>query len=270
MQTCDLESITLTRRATPARTKAVSLPEAAAWFAGERHSDRPESVSGVLIATATVLGDRLPFAKRQRLKRFVPALVGTADDGKDRMRSMLAMDWLVRVYTPAWLRLVPSLALAAASLTEHTPVRAIAEAADAIEAPLTAVHRVAWNAHLGRAAAPNAVRTDVASALARALSTHAGDAAVAATLSIAEPFLPVCGRLRLAAEQALLIAALTSGHATATVPEARIATLVAPTGDALEDAVVGLFGRLIDGSAPTVRGWLDADPVEAIRRLGPG
>jgi hypothetical protein len=31
---------------------------------------------------------------------MIPHLVGTADDGLDQHRSYLAMDWLIRVYTP--------------------------------------------------------------------------------------------------------------------------------------------------------------------------
>ncbi len=147
MDECDLGAITLTRKATPTRTLSVSLPEAVAWFAGERHSDRPHCVSPVLLTTATVLGSRLPYPKRQRLKRFVPALVGTANDGQDERRSLIAMDWLVRVYTPAWLRLVPALDLAQLSLTEHSPVLTVTDAAAALEGPLATVHRVAWAAY---------------------------------------------------------------------------------------------------------------------------
>ena len=32
-------------------------------------------------------------------------MVGTAGDGKDQARSYLALDWLIRTYTPAWLEL---------------------------------------------------------------------------------------------------------------------------------------------------------------------
>ncbi|WP_298175704.1 hypothetical protein [Saccharomonospora sp.] len=269
MDACDLGAITLTRRATPTRTLSVSLPEAVAWFAGEQHSDRPHCVSPVLLTTATVLGGRLPHPKRQRLKRFVPSLVGTADDGHDEQRSLIAMDWLVRVYTPAWLRLVPALDLARVSLAERSPVLTVADAADAIEGPLAAVHSAAWTAYT---ATPwdrrDLPRSEVAATLSRILSTHAADAAVAATLDIAASFLPVCGRMRLATEQALLIAACTR-HDVGASPsvDSRVTALLTPTAAALEDAVIELFGRLIEATPPTDHGWLSADPVESVRHI---
>ena len=48
---------------------------------------------------------------RQELKRFLPQpgqpspLAGTRDDGLDETRGYLALDWLVRTHTPAWLDL---------------------------------------------------------------------------------------------------------------------------------------------------------------------
>ncbi len=267
MDECDLGAITLTRKATPTRTLSVSLPEAVAWFAGERHSDRPHCVSPVLLTTATVLGSRLPYPKRQRLKRFVPALVGTANDGQDERRSLIAMDWLVRVYTPAWLRLVPALDLAQLSLTEHSPVLTVTDAAAALEGPLATVHRVAWAAYTDtlwdRHDPP---RSEVAAILSRVLSSHAADAAVAATLGIAESFLPLCGRMRLAVEQALLVATYTHhGGAGSGSVEHHITTMLAPTAAALEDAVIELFGHLIEAAVPADHGWLSQDPVESAR-----
>lgn len=272
MEACDLGTITLTRKATPNRSTSMSLPEAVAWFAGEGHSDRPQCVSPMLLASATVLSDRLPDRKRQRLKRFVPALVGTAGDGRDRERSLLAMDWLVRVHTPAWLRLVPSLGLAAASLAEHEPVRSVSDAAELIEAPLVAVRRAALAACASVSwPEPGVSNADVSAAVARALSTQAADAAVAATLDISESFLVVCGRMRLAVEQAVLVAIRARPWRSHPVSlDGHVSTLMAPTAELLEDAVIELFARLVDVTPPSGRGWLSAHPAESARGDGLG
>ena len=54
--------------------------------------------------TLVVLDD-LHATDRQRLVPFLPRMVGTAGDGQDEARSYLALDWLIRTYTPAWLDL---------------------------------------------------------------------------------------------------------------------------------------------------------------------
>ena len=49
------------------------------------------------------LNDGLEDGPRQRLRPYLARTIGTADDGLDEARSWMAMDWLIRVYTPAWL-----------------------------------------------------------------------------------------------------------------------------------------------------------------------
>lgn len=70
---------------------------------------RPACVSPVLVEFGRELNDVLNDGKRQQLTPLIPALIGTAGDGQDVTRSFLALDWLIRVYTPAFLRLVPDL-----------------------------------------------------------------------------------------------------------------------------------------------------------------
>ena len=85
--------------------EGVCLMEAVAWLAREPHSDEPKCVCPVLGAFGRGLNDRLDIERRQRLKPLIPALVGTASDGQAEARGFMAMDWIVRTYTPAWLRL---------------------------------------------------------------------------------------------------------------------------------------------------------------------
>ena len=79
--------------------------EAAAYLAGEDHSDHPECVSPVLGAFLRSWNDALPDDERQVLKPYALEVIGTAGDGRDDARAWMATDWLVRVHTPAWLRL---------------------------------------------------------------------------------------------------------------------------------------------------------------------
>jgi hypothetical protein len=74
-------------------------------LAREPHSDQPTCVSPVLRATCIALNDGLDQKPRQRLRPYLTRTIGTAEDGLDPWRGWLAMDWLIRTYTPAWLRL---------------------------------------------------------------------------------------------------------------------------------------------------------------------
>ena len=73
------------------------------YLAGEPHSDDPWCVSPVLRAYCTALNDSLDDGPRQRLRPYLARTIGTVGDGLDSRRSWLAMDWLIRTYTPAWL-----------------------------------------------------------------------------------------------------------------------------------------------------------------------
>ena len=75
------------------------------YLAGEPHSDQPVCVSPVLRAMCIALNDGLDQEPRQRLRPYLTRTIGTANDGLDTTRGWIAMDWLTRVYTPAWLDL---------------------------------------------------------------------------------------------------------------------------------------------------------------------
>ena len=73
------------------------------YIAGEPHSDEPACVSPAVRAFCTTFNDSLPDARRQRLRPYLARTIGTASDGLDEMRAWMAMDWLIREYTPRWL-----------------------------------------------------------------------------------------------------------------------------------------------------------------------
>src|SRR6266511_141879 len=81
----------------------VCLLEAVAYIAGEPHSDQPACASPVLGAFGRSLNDALPNDKRQQLLPLIPRLIGTAGDGLDQVRGLMAADWVLRTYTPTWL-----------------------------------------------------------------------------------------------------------------------------------------------------------------------
>ena len=77
--------------------------EVVAWLAGEGHTDAPECASRVLRTFTINLNDAWENGERQKLAPFLPRMVGTGNDGLDERRSYLALDWLIRTYTPAWM-----------------------------------------------------------------------------------------------------------------------------------------------------------------------
>ena len=100
-----LGSITLGKGSHSSWEDGACLLEAASYIAGEPFSDHPTCVSPVLTAYGISLNDAWSDEQRQKLTPFIPRMIGTADDGQDEARSYLALDWLIRTYTPAWLDL---------------------------------------------------------------------------------------------------------------------------------------------------------------------
>ena len=97
--------ITLDRSAHSTFESGHCATEVVAWLAGEGHTDAPKCASPVLRRFVIGLNDRWDDTQRQKLAPLLPRMVGTAGDGKDERRSFLALDWLIRTYTPAFLDL---------------------------------------------------------------------------------------------------------------------------------------------------------------------
>ena len=152
--------------------EGVCLMEAVAWLAREPHSDKPNCVCPVLGAFGRGLNDRLDVERRGRLKPLIPALVGTASDGHADARGFMAMDWIVRTYTPAWLRL-------ARLDTEADGLQALPEIADA--ATLRGAQEM-LDAARNSAAAARAAAGAAAGDAARSAAWAAAGAAAGAAL----------------------------------------------------------------------------------------
>jgi len=163
--------------------------EAVAFVAGEAHTDTPACACPVIAAFMRRWNDGLPDGARRDLylKRFIPRLVGSLGPlVVAERRSYLALDWLIRVYTPAWLDLVEATKPYASAL------RALGEIVDMASAKAAEpVVRAAGDAGGGAArAAAWAAAWDAAGAAAgdaawAAARAAAGDAAWAAAGDVA-------------------------------------------------------------------------------------
>ena len=121
------------------------LLEAVAYVAGEPWSDHPECVCPVLAEFGRSWNDALSDEDRQILLPYIPRLIGTRSTPEvETKRAWMATDWLVREFTPAWLRL--------AGLTEHAhtleKLAALTDSASARDAQpsVDAARAAAWAA----------------------------------------------------------------------------------------------------------------------------
>ena len=96
-----------------ANSKKMCAMEAVAFIAREPWSDHPQCASPVIGAYMRAWNDALPDDERTALLLpLIPRLVGTRGSAAlESRRATMAADWIVRAYTPAWLRL--------AGLTAH-------------------------------------------------------------------------------------------------------------------------------------------------------
>lgn len=156
--------------------------EAVAYVAGEPWSDAPQCACPVITAFLVSWNDALPSdAERDRLlKPLIPRIVGTrSTKAVEERRSYMALDWLIRAYTPKWLDLVPTLSSNSAALRD---LEGIVDMAGATAAGATA--RLASK----DAAAAWATARDAAWAAAGAAARDAaGDAAWAAAGDALKP-----------------------------------------------------------------------------------
>lgn len=168
----------------PTGERDLCIMEAVAYMAGERWSDAPECASPVISAFLRSWNDALHDHDRDRLLPaavWVPRLVGSrGDDATEERRAYLALDWLVRAHTPAWLDLVPSLVTHAEALRALSEIINMETATSARPVVLLArdaagdAGDAAWDA---AEAAWDAARAAAGDAAARAA---VGDAAEAA------------------------------------------------------------------------------------------
>ena len=171
----ELEKIEL-KPGSHSKQDAFCVMELVAYVAGEPWSDHPECACPALTAFAMPWNDSLNDRDRQKLKPYVLRLVGTrSTPDVESRRSWLACDWLVRTFTPAWLRLtgLTSDADALAGLPELT-------SKELVEVALPVIEKAKGSGDAARDAAWDAARAAAGDAAWAAAGAAAGDAAWAA------------------------------------------------------------------------------------------
>ena len=88
-------------------SRRMCVMEAVAYVAGEQWSDSPKCACPVISTFLRAWNDALPDDERTPLLAdLIPRLVGTRSTKEIEIRrGTMAADWLIRTYTPAWLRL---------------------------------------------------------------------------------------------------------------------------------------------------------------------
>ena len=158
-----LDKATLTHGSHKTFKQGACAMEFAAYLAGEKHSDEPECVCPVLRVFVIAWNDGLPTDddRNRLLKPLIPQLLDTrSTPAVEKKRAYLALDWLVRVHTPAWLDLCDDLRPHAAALRALDAIQnmATAEAAGtrvlaASAAARDAASAAAWDAAMAAARA---------------------------------------------------------------------------------------------------------------------
>ena len=187
-----LEKLTLESGSHSDFEEGVCVMEAAAYIAGEKFSDHPTCVSEVIGSFMRSWNDGLPDneARDRLLKPLVSVIIGTkTTEADDIRRSQMAVDWMVRVYTPGWMDLLPTGKEIAAKLRALPELKTNADCRDA--QPLldeaskiaSAARSAAWIA--ARSAAWIAARSAAWSAARSAAWIAAWSAACSAARSAA-------------------------------------------------------------------------------------
>lgn len=202
----DWSTVTLSvgRHAPGAQPPAMNIMEAHTVRRGQAWSDAPADVSPVVRVFCMTWQDTpdVPDGPAIRAELLRRELVGQFDDTRasiqqERHHALLALDWLIRTYAVAWLRLVPAIVAQAERLASVPPLaqfdsdmgtieeivydaRDTAYDTEAYDAPGVLDRRAAWTAE--RAAA----RSAVDEAVSTAERTAAGKAAARAAGELAE------------------------------------------------------------------------------------
>jgi hypothetical protein len=185
--TIDLDTVVLGSGAHASASDGVSLMEAVSALAGEPWSNSPSCTSPVIAAYARSLNDWLPDDERQRLKAYIPRLVGTAEPELEVRRGFACADAAVRVFAPLAFA-TAGLVEEAAKLRAHAPVdrdsaqSAQSAAQSAESAARSAASLSAWSAAEVMRSAAESARS---AALAASSAARSGESAQSAARSAA-------------------------------------------------------------------------------------
>jgi hypothetical protein len=192
LRNLDLSALVLQVGAHTSPSDGMCIMEAAAYLAGQPHSDSPPCVMPAIGSFLRSWNDTGGNEIRQQIRRYVPLILGTAGTAAQNERcGFLALDWQIRTALPVWMALAK---LDTGSLGSLPPIMDMPSAT--LAAPIVraaraaagaAARAAAWDAAGAAAgAAARAAAWDAAGAAARAAAWDAaGDAARAAAWAAA-------------------------------------------------------------------------------------
>ena len=154
--------------------------EVVSWLADEGFTDAPECASQIIRDYTITLNDRWKDEKRQSLKPFLVAMIGTGSDGKEDVRKNIILREFTALSSP-WLRL--------AGLDSHADALDAAKTEGEIASALADVDDAAWSAYVkAHAALANRMEAEIrkrcANADAVVIATAAADAVVIAAAAV--------------------------------------------------------------------------------------
>jgi hypothetical protein len=129
MTKIDLESVVLKSGAHKSPEDGMCLLEVVSMFAGEDFGDAPACVDPILAQFGRSWNDGMRSdAERAQLKQYIARLPGTnKGSALSQKRGWMALDWLIRVHTAAWLALNPGLVHHAETLKMLPPITCSAD-----------------------------------------------------------------------------------------------------------------------------------------------
>jgi hypothetical protein len=238
------------------------------YLAGEPHSDQPACVSPALRSFCVALNDGLPRKTRQRLRSYLTRTIGTTHDGLDEERSWMAMDWMIRVYAPAWLDLA-GVTGAARELALLAPVQGVGNLAAASETLEAARRDTRAALKAARRGFPIArALPSIAERSARTRAWAAGEAAIWVLARI-----PVggaagqraCEQVRAAAgEGAAAVSRQARAGGEGTNPSAAGRAAMTPTIAALYESAFVLLDRMLPTQTLAPPWAVDAEDLAAV------
>ncbi len=182
MSIVDIEKIELAVGGHRNPEAGMCVMEAVAYVAREPHSDHPKCCSPIIASFLRSWNDALNADDRNRLlKPLIPILIGTSiNEAVEARRAWMIIDWLIRDFTPPWLRLA-KLNPSADALANAPEVNSAERVAGAMQVIIVAKKEAAAAGASARAAARAAAWAATWAAAGASAGASAGDAAWAAT-----------------------------------------------------------------------------------------
>ena len=161
----DPQKVSLSRGAHSSPEEGLCTLEVVAMLAGEEHTDQPKCCCPAVGSFCFRWNDDLRDDERTALLLpLTSRLVGSIQDEEiSRRRAVLAIDWLLRTATPAWLESCPERRLLGRLLRKATPLLANG-----------AVKQAAFLLHRVTLALPNTIASPESRALASEAVARSG------------------------------------------------------------------------------------------------